>query len=151
MISVETQRTILLALYPLFKEEVYRRRDHMMRWTAVGAAFLFAVVSGLLLVADEGRLSTGGRVILACAIVLLAGTFMWTILQQQHRHRQAKQILIDMEKALGLYDQDLFLHQRSLYPDHWQTDWMHDKAAMLSILLLGLFTMLAIAATAFVP
>jgi hypothetical protein len=150
MISAEAQRTTLLALYPLFKEEVYRRRDQIMRWTAVGAGSLFTIVSVLLLVADEGRLSTADRVILACAIVLLVGTFVWLILQQQHRHRQAKQVLIGMEKALGLYDQDLFLDQRSLYPEHWQTDWMHDKAAMFSILLLALFTILALAATAFI-
>jgi hypothetical protein len=150
MMSAQDQRATLLALYPLFKEEVYRRREQMMRWTATGAGSLFTIVIILLLVADKGRLTTGDRVILACAVVLLAAAFVWMILQQLHRHRQAKQMLIDMEKALGLYEHDLFLDQRSLYPQQWQTDWMHDKAAMLSILLLALFTILALAATAFV-
>ena len=34
MITQDEQRETALTLYQMFKEEVYRRRDRMMRWTA---------------------------------------------------------------------------------------------------------------------
>ena len=145
--SADPHQTTLLVLYPLFKEEVYRRREQILRWTATAAGSLFAIVSGLLLIPEAGRLSAGERMVLAGAILLLAGTFVSLILQQQQRHRQAKQTLIDLEQALGLYERDLFLHQRALYPDRWKTDWTYDPFTTISFALIGLFALLAIAAT----
>ncbi|TKS58742.1 MAG: hypothetical protein EWM72_02799 [Nitrospira sp.] len=148
MSTADEQRTTLLALYPLFKEEVYRRREQMMRWTAIGAGSMFTILIVLLLVPERGRLSLSGRALIAGAIVLLAATFAALILQHQQRHRQAKQTLIELERALGLFDADIFLSQRPLYPDHWQTDWTSDHSTTLSLLLLGLLAFLALLATA---
>ncbi len=44
MITADDQRATLLALYPLFKEEVYRRREEMMRWTAIGAGSMVSIL-----------------------------------------------------------------------------------------------------------
>lgn len=148
MITADEQRATLLALYPLFKEEVYRRREQMMRWTAIGAASMVAILLVLLLVPEQGRLSLSGRVLLAGAIVLLASTFAALVLQQHQRHRQAKQTLIEIERALGLFDPDIFRDRRPLYPAHWQTDWKHDRSTTLSLALLGLLAFLALFATA---
>lgn len=150
MITADEQRATLLALYPLFKEEIYRRREQMMRWTAIGAGSMVAILLVLLLVPEQGRLALSGRALLAGAIVLLAATFAALIFQQQQRHRQAKQTLIEIERALGLFDADVFANQRSLYPDYWQTDWKHDRSTTLSLVLLGLLALLALFTTAVV-
>lgn len=149
MITAEEQRATLLGLYPLFKEEVYRRREQMMRWTAIGSGSMFTILFVLLLVPDQGRLTLSGRALAAGAIVLLAATFASLILQQRHRHRQAKQTLIELEQALGLFDADTFPSRRPLYPHHWQTDWTSDRSVDLSLLFIGLLSLLALLAAAF--
>ena len=50
MIARDEQRETALTLYRIFKEEVYRRRDRMMVWTATGAGSLFALLLLILLV-----------------------------------------------------------------------------------------------------
>jgi hypothetical protein len=97
---------------------------------------------------SEGRrLSLSGRALVVGAIVLLTATFASLILQQQQRHRQAKRTLIELERALGLFEPDTFASQRPLYPNHWQTDWTGDRSTILSLVLLGLLTFLALVAT----
>ena len=70
MISEDEQHETVLRLYPVFKEEVYRRRDQMMRWTAIGAGSLVAILSIVLLVPAAHSLSTTPRLLLACATIL---------------------------------------------------------------------------------
>ncbi len=58
--------------------------------------------------------------------------------------------MIEIERALGLFDADIFANQRSLYPDYWQTDWKHDRSTTLSLVLVGLLALLALVATVFI-
>ncbi len=44
----EEQLGILKVLYPLYKEEVFRRREQMMRLTAFASAFLVLLIVTLL-------------------------------------------------------------------------------------------------------
>ena len=150
MIATEEQRATLLVLYPLFKEEVYRRRHEMIRWTAIGAGSLVAILIVLLLVPTQSRLTFGSRALLATAILLFAATFASLILQQQRRHRQAKQTLIELEQSLGLFDDNTFTSHRPLYPDRWQSDWKQDRSTTLSLVLLGLLALLALIAIVFI-
>lgn len=149
MITSDEKRATLLTLYPLFKEEVYRRRHEMIRWTVIGAGSLFTILLVLLLSPTSRQLSLSARVLVCCSIVLLTATFMTAILQQRQRHQQAKHTLIELEQSLGLFETDVFLDHRPLYPDHWQTDWQHDRSTILAFLLLGLLALLNIIATAF--
>ena len=149
MITSDEKRATLLTLYPLFKEEVYRRRHEMMRWTVIGAGSLFTILLILLLVPTSRQLSPGARALMCCGVVLLTATFMTVILQQRQRHQQAKRTLIELEQSLGLYETDVFADHRPLYPDQWQTDWQHDRTTALAFLLLGLLTLLNVIAIAF--
>jgi hypothetical protein len=149
MITAEEQRATLLALYPLFKEEVYRRREEIMRWTAAGIGSLCTILLVLLLVPEPGRLTLTGRALAAGGILLLTATFIVLILQQQHRHRQAKRTLIELERALGLFDAATFPNRHPLYPEHWQTDWTRDRSVVFSILMLGSAALLALLAAVF--
>ena len=67
MITQDEQRETALTLYQMFKEEVYRRRDRMMRWTAIGAGSLFALLLIILLVPSVRQLTTPARLLLASA------------------------------------------------------------------------------------
>lgn len=150
MRPADDTRALLLTLYPLFKEEVYRRREQMMRWTGIGAGSLVTILLVLVLIRTGHRLTLVSRALLAGGIVLLTSTFMTLIWQERDRHRQAKQTLIQLEQAMGLFDSDASDHHRALYPEHWLTDWKQDRSTLLSFLLLGLLTLLVLLAIAFV-
>lgn len=150
MIAADDARTTLFTLYPIFKEEVYRRRHEMVRWTAIGAGSLCAILLVVLLVPSARQLTLGSRALLCSGILLLTITFAALILQQDHRRRQAKRILIDLERALGLFDDNAFLTHGSLYPENWRTDWERNRSVALSLTLLGLLTLITLFAAFFV-
>lgn len=140
MITQDERRETLLTLYPIFKEEVYRRRDQMMRWTAIGAASLVAISLLLLLIPSAHSLPMGSRLLLAGATLLLGLTYAGIICQQHSRHRQAKQQLIALEQALGLFEGLSGHHHRSVYPEDWQTEWTRDRSLLHYLGVLTLLT-----------
>ena len=123
----ENTHEILTVLYPLYKGEVYKRREQMMRLTAFGSFGLIAMNFSLLLSPLKSRLSTPESLLLALAALVWCGLFCGLILQQQHRHRLAKQVLIQLEQALGFYEEGLFVEHQALYPGKWKTAWIGDR------------------------
>jgi hypothetical protein len=140
MITEDERHETVLRLYPIFKEEIYRRRDQMMRWTAIGAGSLVAILSIVLLVPAAGSLSATSRLLLACATLLLALTYMGIIWQQHNRHQQAKQQLIKIEQVLGLFGELPRHDGHALYPDDWQNEWTRDRSLLQYIAVLTLLT-----------
>ena len=130
MITEGTQQ-VLTVLYPLYKEEVYRRREQMMRLTAFGSLGLIAMLFALLLSPQKDRLTGFDALVIGVASLIWCGLFCALILQQQSRHRLAKQVLIQLEQALGFYEDGLFVENQSLYPEGWKTAWLGDRTAIL--------------------
>lgn len=148
MITPTEQRETLLALYPIFKREVYDRRDRMMVWTAVGAGSLMLVLLTVLLAVPDRNIPTEVRLLLAAGTTILGATFALLIRQQHHRHRQAKQMLIKLEQTLGLFD-DHAQNDPSLYPDYWQSDWTQDRSLSAYLTILAVLTGLVLTALFF--
>lgn len=146
MIARNEQRETALTLYRIFKEEVYRRRDRMMRWTATGAGSLFTLLLIVLLVPSVRQLTTPARLLLASGSLILAITFALMIRQQQTRHRQAKQQLIHLEQVLGLFEERPGQENRPIYPERWQTEWTSDQSLLQYLSILTLLTGLVLAA-----
>ncbi|MBX9657637.1 MAG: hypothetical protein K2X00_03655 [Nitrospiraceae bacterium] len=146
MITEEERHETVLRLYPIFKEEVYRRRDQMMRWTAIGAGSLVGILSIILLVPAAHSLSATSRLLLACATLLLAVTYMGIIWQHHTRHRQAKQQLIKIEQTLGLFGEFPSHHDSALYPEDWQNEWTRDRSLLQYLSILTLLTGLVLVA-----
>ncbi len=126
---------VLTSIYPLFKREVYLRRQSIM-WLAGGGnvillALLLAIVSGWLIPGKH-------RWAVALSVVVFSCLLVVQMHQQALRHKQAKHSLIDIEKALGFFDEGTFLPARSLYPQTWQQlperDWQY-SSSVLSLLV----------------
>ena len=66
----------LTVLYPLYKDEVYKRREQMMRLTAFGAFGLIAMVFALLLSPVKNRLSSPDTLLLSPRRPDLVRTFL---------------------------------------------------------------------------
>jgi hypothetical protein len=139
----EGVQQILTVLYPLYKEEVYRRREQMMLLTAYGSLGLIAMLFALLLSPQKDRLTSFDILFVGLASLIWCGLFCALILQQQYRHRQAKQILVQLEQALGFYEEGLVVEHQALYPEGWKTAWLSDRSSTLYFIVLcsltGLF------------
>lgn len=140
MIAQNEEHETTLALYKIFKEEVYRRRDQMMRWTAIGAGSLMMLLLIALLVPSVRLLTVPARLLLASGTMLLTLTFALMIWQQHERHRQAKQQLIMLEHTLGLFDDIPLGEHHGIYPEQWRTDWIRDRSLVQYLAILALLT-----------
>jgi hypothetical protein len=127
----EGVQQVLTVLYPLYKEEVYRRREQMMRLTALGSLGLVAMLFTFLLSPQMNRLTPFGTLLIGLTSLIWCGLFCALILQQQYRHRMAKQILVQLEQALGFYEEGLFVENQSLYPEGWKLAWLSDRTGTL--------------------
>lgn len=138
------QWEVLRILYPWYKEEVFRRREQMMRLTAFASAFLVSVLL-IMAVAPSHFPHFTIRLFAMTGIALFSAVFIYLILQQRTRHRMAKQTLIEMERILGLYDEGLYLVGKTLYPEDWQTAWLSDRSVTVYVTVITALTALVIA------
>ena len=77
---------------------------------------------------------------------MFSALFIYLILQQRERHRFAKQTLIEIEKILGLYEKGLYLKEKTLYPEDWQTAWQTDRSVTVYVVVIATLAVLVIAA-----
>ncbi len=143
----EEQLEVLKILYPWYKEEVFRRREQMMRLTAFASAFLVLLLVTILAVPGRSHHDFTAAVFAITGVALFSGIFAYLILQQRDRHRLAKQALIEIERVLGLYEEGLHVAGKTLYPEEWQTAWRSDRSVTIYLVVLATLTVLVIAAT----
>ena len=142
----EEQLEVLKILYPWYKEEVFRRREQMMRLTAFASAFLVLLLVTMLAVPSNPRPHFTVALFAISGVALFSAIFSYLILQQRNRHRLAKQALIEIERVLGLYDEGLYSVGKALYPEDWQTAWLSDRSVTVYLTVLTALTVLVIAA-----
>jgi len=142
----QEQLEVLRILYPWYKEEVFRRREQMMRLTAFASAFLVLLLVTMVAVPSRPRPDFTVALFAITGVALFSAIFAYLILQQRTRHRMAKQALIEIERVLGLYDEGLYLVGKALYPEEWQTAWLGDKSVTIYLVVLAALTVLVIAA-----
>lgn len=150
----EEQLEVLKILYPWYKEEVFRRREQMMRLTAFASAFLVLLLVTMLAVPTlpaRPRPDITVALFAITGVALFSAMFAYLILQQRNRHRMAKQALIEIERVLGLYDEGLYLVSKALYPEDWQTAWLGDRSIVVYLTVLATLTVLVIAAVLLRP
>ena len=140
---------VLKVLYPIFKQEVFNRREAIMKLTTFGDAFLLAL---LLLVSSRllnFGVEKGLRWLVILGLVIFAVGLIHQIQQQKVRHTQAKQGLIEIERALQLFQENAYLPGKSLYPLEWQSPPRKDWGVTISTLSFVGLTVLVILAFVF--
>ncbi|HKW86727.1 MAG TPA: hypothetical protein VJM82_06635 [Nitrospiraceae bacterium] len=142
----EEQLEVLKILYPWYKEEVFRRREQMMRLTAFASAFLVLLLVTMLVAPARPQPDFTTMLFAVTGVSLFSAIFAYLILQQRNRHRMAKEALIEIERLLGLYEEGLYLAGKALYPEGWQTAWLSDRSVVVYLTVLATLTVLVIAA-----
>lgn len=141
----EEQLEVVRILYPWYKEEVYRRREQMIRLTAFGSAFLLLLLVTILALAPPGPVDPIVKIFSMSGVALFSALFIYLIIQQRDRHRLAKKTLIEIEKVLGLYEEGFYLEGKTLYPEDWQTAWQSDRSVTVYIAVIAALAVLVIA------
>jgi hypothetical protein len=118
----------------------------MMKLTVWGAIGLLGMLFGILLNPYKAKVTAPEAWLIVFAALVWSGLFCSLIAQQRDRHRLAKQILIQLERSLGFYEEGLFVEHQTLYPDGWQTAWLGDKSTTLYFACLGVLTGLVVLA-----
>ncbi len=142
----DKQLEIFHVLYPIFKDEIFRRREQMMRLTAFASAFLLLVLVTLLAMTPWPTPTSPTRWFAISGVGLFSGLFAYLILQHADRHRMAKQQLIELEQTLGLYQDGWQPDGNALYPKNWQSDWTADRSVTIYLAILAALTALVICA-----
>jgi len=106
----------LWMLYPIFKKEVYERRDEMLRIARFGSLVLLLVLA-LVYLLPRPRLKPSAKLTLSGGVGLFSLTMMYQIQVHRHRHDEAKRQLIQLERALGLFKESE--EESSTYPRRW--------------------------------
>ena len=140
----QEQLEVFRVLYPLFKDEVFRRREHMIRLSVFHNAFLVLLLVTMLAVSPGQTPDSTTRWLAISGLALFSGFFAYLILQQADRHRIAKQQLIELEKGVGLYKKDLYVTGKAAYPEKWQTDWVADRSVTIYLTILTSLTAVVI-------
>jgi len=142
----EEKLEVVRILYPWYKEEVFRRREHMIRLTAFGSAFLLLLLITILALAPPYPVVPIVKIFSMTGVALFSALFIYLIIQQRDRHRLAKQTLIEIEKVLGLYEEGLYLEGKTLYPEDWQTAWQSDRSVTIYVAVITALAVLVVAA-----
>ncbi len=100
-------------LYPIFKQEVFDRRDQTMKIAGLASGFLlFLMLLILYLSISSWQLILG--------VIIFTGIVIVEIRQHSRRHSQAKLGVIQIEHALGLFESGTYLPDKPLYPEPWK-------------------------------
>jgi len=137
---------VFRVLYPIFKNEVFQRREHMMRLTAFSSTFLVLLLIAMLAGFPRSIPATPTLWFAISGITVFSGLFAYFILQHADRHRMAKQQLIELEQSFGLYQDGWQSNGDALFPKNWQSDWIADKSVTIYLTVLAALTALVICA-----
>ena len=116
------QVEILRVLYPLFKDEVFCRREHLVLLSTAHNGFLVLLLVIVVFVSPDATIDSTRRWLTLSSLVLSSGFHAYEILPQADRHRQAKSQLIEFETMMRLYQEGRNIIGKARYPKNGQTD-----------------------------
>ncbi len=138
---------LLTTLCPMFKEEVYRRTARISNITMFGAA---ALVGGMLWYATwADEFGAVERLLCAAAVAIFIGALLYQVSREAARHAGAKEALIRIERALGLFEPGRHMPAAAIYPEAWMVlppKSRSTRAAQVVLTVLGLLLLVEILA-----
>lgn len=117
MTTENTAQEDLRVLYPIFKTEVYQRREAMLRITQIGGITHLLFLVAIILLPHPPLLFLQKAVLLAGA-GLFTGILLFQLRIHHQRHAEAKNQLIVLEHSLGLFESDET--EKPVYPASWK-------------------------------
>ena len=136
---------LLTTLCPMFKEEVYRRTARIGNITILGAAGLVGGMLWYATWADE--FGDVERLVCVLGVAMFVGALLYQVSREAERHAEAKDALIRIERALGLFEPGRHLPAAAVYPEAWMVlppKARSTRAAQVVLVVLGLLFVIEI-------
>ncbi len=124
-------------LYPIFKEEVYRRRQVMGKITRLGVLCFLLMSIFVAFFDSEAEIKWIIKIGLVGGVVISLFVMLFQVIQEKSRHEQAKLQLITLEEGLKFFDSGAYLPGQSLYPDIWKNRPKIDTGLAFSMFCLS--------------
>lgn len=125
-------------LYPIFKEEVYRRRIVMGQIARYGVLFFLSVSFFVFYFGGDSKALMTQKLFAVGGVVTVLALMIYQITQEKSRHEQAKLQLITLEEGFGFFDSGRHLPSKPLYPEQWKKRPKIDAGLVVSIGCLSL-------------
>jgi len=116
----EEKIEIFKVLYPLFKQEVYQRRDQILKVASGSAAFFVMLIFLVSWGKAAGYSFRPYFLPLVISLCLFEGVICYHLFQHKSRHEQAKRMLIDLEDQMGFFNNGVMEPSKRFYPEHWK-------------------------------
>ena len=118
--SDEEKIEIFKTLYPLFKREVYDRRDQILKVASLSTGFLLLLVFFVSYLNLAGLSPKPYFYPLIFTVLLFEAAVCYHLHQHKVRHEQAKRLIIQLEEEMGFFKGGLFDLSKSFYPEKWK-------------------------------
>lgn len=136
---------LLTTLCPMFKEEVYRRTARIGNITIFGTAVLVGGMLWYATWADEfGEVE---RLLCVVGVAIFVAGLLVQVSREAARHAGAKEALIRVERALGLFEAGRHAPGEALYPEAWSVPPARSRAtrgARVTLTCLGVLFVIEI-------
>ncbi|MBI3594414.1 MAG: hypothetical protein HY200_05590 [Nitrospirae bacterium] len=140
--SREEKIEIFKVLYPLFKREVYHRRDQILKVASLSSAlFLTLIFIGGWLRSNGVILRSAFFPMIASAVIFELG-ICYHLYQHKSRHEQAKRMLISLEEQMGFFENGIMEASKGFYPETWRVRGFDPGFLIFPILHGGLIILL---------
>ncbi|MEW6684148.1 MAG: hypothetical protein AB1451_14715 [Nitrospirota bacterium] len=136
---------LLTTLCPMFKEEVYRRTARISNIAIFGGAGLVGGMLWYAIWADEFGVME--RLLCAAAVAIFIGALLYQVSREAARYAGAKEALIRIERALGLFEPGRHIPAAAIYPETWMVlppKSRSTRAAYVVLPLLGVLFVIEI-------
>jgi hypothetical protein len=107
-------------LYPLFKIEVYHRRDQILKVASLSSGFFLVLVFVLSCFRVFGVSFRSHFFHMIIALLLFEAVICYHLVQQKSRHEQAKRMLISLEEQMGFFKEGVTKASKGFYPEKWK-------------------------------
>jgi len=118
--SEQQKIELFKVLYPLFKQEVYNRRDQILKVASLTAGLFLFLVFMLSWVRASGINLKPYLFPMIVALLLFEGVIFYHLVQHKSRHEQAKRMLIRLEEQMGLFKEGIMEGSKEFYPEKWR-------------------------------
>ena len=118
--SDEEKINIFKVLYPLFKREVYDRRDQILKVSSLSSGFLFTLIFLVSLIKLFGLSFKPYFYPLILGVLFFEMAICYHLYQHKSRHEEAKRMLISLEKEMGFFEEGVLEASKDFYPEKWK-------------------------------
>ncbi|MFI5303704.1 MAG: hypothetical protein ACHQYP_02805 [Nitrospiria bacterium] len=118
--SQEEKIEIFKVLYPLFKQEVYHRRDQILKVASITSGLFLILIIILACFKISGLALRPYFMPIIGAVFIFEAAVLFHLFQHKSRHEEAKRMLINLEEQMGFFNEGIMESSGRFYPDKWK-------------------------------